>query len=955
MDPWVRRLRRTHRPTTDPPAEAAKTLPSRSPFELPTSHFRLPRGYFAPFQPACLTTADRRCPARVEPARLVVSRFPAVPLLLLGLGSAVAHAQTPDLAPKVAVVSPAEGTIRLDGRLDEEAWQDATFITDFRQKEPVQFADPSVPTAVAFLYDDEALYIGARLGREDASFPQSLSRRDQYANAEHLVISIDSHLDHRTAYSFVVTAGGTRIDYFHTRDSDSFGARDFTWNPVWEAEVVTDSAGWTVEFRIPFSQLRFNPADRQTWGLNINRWVPDRNEDIFWVVVPREETGFSSRFGTLEGLRDLRRSRRIELLPYVATDGTFDGTVSSEDPFNDGSRTGLRAGGEVRMGLGPGLTLDASINPDFGQVEADPAELNLSAFETFFSERRPFFTEGSQLLPSGSVFFTRRIGAPPRGPADGAFVDRPANTTILGAAKVTGQLPSGLSIGVLAALTDRTHARVMDTTGSPVHRVEVEPLAYYGAARLQQQFGANASTVGVSLAGMQREFSPESDLESLLSRRALAAIADSRLRFRNGEYELRFTAGMSRVEGDSAAIQRIQRAPAHFFQRPDADRPRLDSTLTVLTGYTASLRADKNAGNWLWGAGVTTESPGYETNDMGRVTSVDDVDLNWDVNYRETTPGPLFRTWNLGVSHSISWNYDGDRGNTRASVFSSATLRNFWTAGLTVWLRPRGLSDSQTRGGPLMQTLRSWGMDVRLGTNQNSTNSAQGSFSWSRSEEGGWSVSLNPRVSLRPGPRLSASLNPRLSRSVNPRQFIGTETRSGSETFGTRYLFGRIDQTVLSMQLRLNYAVSPDLTLELYAEPFTASGSFRDLGELALARTPDLRRFDTEGLTTITNSDGSLAVADERDGDSFFIPGLDFNRFSFRSNLVARWEWTPGSTLFLVWQQDRFDQCTPATLSACPADTRPGDVPSAPHLLNAFRAEGKHVLALKASYWIPVR
>jgi len=580
--------------------------------------------------------------------------------------------------------------------------------------------------------------------------------------------------------------------------------------------------------------------------------------------------------------------------------------------------------------------------------------LNLSAFETFFSERRPFFTEGSQLLPSGSAFFTRRIGAPPRGPADGAFVDRPANTTILGAAKVTGQLPSGLSVGVLAALTDRAHALVTDTTAGPVRRVEVEPLAAYGAARLQQQFGADASTVGISIAGMQREFSSESDLEQLLSRRAVAAIADSRLRFQGGEYELRFTAGMSRVQGDSAAILRIQRAPAHFFQRPDANRLRLDSSRTVLTGYTASLRADKNAGNWRWGVGVTTESPGYETNDMGRVTSVDDVDLNWDINYRETTPGPLFRTWNLGVSNSVSWNYDGDRGNTRASIFSSATLRNFWTAGLTVWLRPRGQSDSQTRGGPLMQTLRSWGMDLRLGTNQSSANSVQGSLSWSRSEEGGWSLALTPRLSVRPGARVSASLNPSFSRSVNPRQFIGTESRSSSETFGSRYLFGRIDQTVLSMQLRLNYAVSPDLTLELYAEPFTASGRFSNLGELAEARTPDLRRLGTDGLTTTPGPDG-LSVTDERDGDSFLIPALDFNRFSFRSNLVARWEWTPGSTLFLVWQQDRFDQCTPGSLSACPSGTSPGDGPGPRHLLNSFRAEGKHVLALKASYWIPVR
>lgn len=884
---------------------------------------------------------------------LAFRRLTRTSFALFVLCTGMLTAQASPAAPgKTAVARPATGTIHVDGRLDDTAWRNAAFFSDFQDKEPVQYRTPSVRTEVAFLYDGDALYVGARLHRDRGRVPHSLSRRDQYSNAEHLVISLDSQQDRRTAFSFVVTAGGTRIDYYHGSDTEF--SRDFNFNPVWVAGVQVDSLGWTAEMRIPFSQLRFRPGDEQTWGLNINRWVPDRNEDIYWVVVPREATGWSSRFGQLTGIRKIRPSRRIELLPYVASDATFTDNVSPNNPFEDGSRMQGRAGADLRMGLGPSVTLEATINPDFGQVEADPAELNLSAFETFFSERRPFFTEGSQFLPSGGFFFSRRIGAAPRGPADGLFVDRPANTTILSAAKVTGRLPSGLSIGALAAVTDREFARVLPDSGQPIRRVQVAPRTVYALGRLRQEFGRDASTVGVSVVGMRRALAGDSALRTTFSRQAYGASLDGNLRFKGGEYVLSGNVGMSHVTGDTAVIRKIQEAPAHFFQRPDAGQVRLDPTRTSLTGFNGSIRADKNAGRWLWGIGVSTESPSFETNDYGRLSSANDIDANWDLNLRQTEPGPVFRSWRVGVFNSLSWNYDGNRTGAFVSLSSDVTWTNFWNTSLDVWFRPRNMSDDLTRGGPLMQTLRQSGIEISAATNRSAPNRVEVGLELSRTEEDGWEAGVSSSVNLRPTPAVSLSLTPNWSRSSNPRQFLSILDRASPETFGRRYQFARIDQTILSLQARLNYTVTPNLTLEGYAEPFTASGRFDRFGELATPGGRHLRRYGTD-QTTVVQTPTTLDVTDARSSEQFSIGIPDFTRFSFRSNLVLRWEWTPGSTLFLVWQQDKFDECGVAGGSGCLSGAVAGRRPGVSQLFDTFQAQGRNFLAFKASYWIPVR
>ncbi len=377
--------------------------------------------------------------------------------------------RTAKIATAVQIDGPAPV---LDGRLDDAVWRGARFISDFVQKEPVEGAEPTERTEIAFLYDGDALWVGARMYSDDPRSIQALmSRRDRGSQSQHIWISLDTYRDGRTAYSFGITASGVRMDWYHPSDSEFH--IDASWDPVWEGRAHIDSLGWTAEMRIPFSQLRFNDLPEQVWGLNIDRWFPERFEDVFWIPVPKNETGWASRMGTLVGISGIRPSRRVELAPYIASDATIRSDVDPANPFSDRSSQAGRVGADLKLGLGPNLTLDVTVNPDFGQVEADPAVVNLSAFEVFFSERRPFFTEGRQLLSGGGsgFFYSRRIGQPPRALADGDFVERPRTSTILGATKITGRTAGGLSIGALAATTAASTRAPM----TPPHRRSAAP------------------------------------------------------------------------------------------------------------------------------------------------------------------------------------------------------------------------------------------------------------------------------------------------------------------------------------------------------------------------------------------------------------------------------------------------------------------------------------------------
>ena len=865
-------------------------------------------------------------------------------------GNGADDAMPPKLALAVGIDSD---LITIDGRLDDAAWRDAHFIADFQQKEPEQGAAPTERTEIAFVYDGGALYIGARMFHQDPSnIAEVMTRRDEMGNVETLSVSLDTYLDRRTAYSFAITAAGVRIDWYNASDTEY--RRDFTFNPIWEAKVQRDSLGWTAEMKIPFSQLRFN--DTEKWGINVNRWIPTKNEDIYWVYVPREETGWASRFGDLTGMQGVETSSRKEFMPYVATDSrvTSRELVNTDDPFGARTEFDGRIGADFKMGLGSNLTLDATVNPDFGQVEADPAVVNLSDFEVTFEERRPFFVEGAQLLSGNGrmgpqYYYSRRIGASPHGFPAADFVDRPDATTILGATKITGRLANGLSIGALGALTSAEHARTYDLGLDRFEDVKVEPLAGWGVLRLQQEVGDAGSTIGLTATGVRRQFGSITDpLRSEMNERAFTGGGDFLLRLDGNRYELNGHLGLSYVAGSADVIANVQTASAHYFQRPDQDHVTFDPTRTSLFGKSGSLQFRKVEGDhWLWGAGAWADSPDFELNDAGIIRQADDIATWGNLTYRETEPGRTFRNYSLTLNTQNGFNFGGVHKQARYNLFTNAQLQNYWRTNLRFSYNAGVQSDRLTRGGPLMGQP-AWGsIGTRLSNNFTSSTRWDVNFMWGNLNKGNdWFVDFG--VGFEPNDRFTFRVAPGVSWMTDRRQYYTTLDRESDRTFGQRYVFATVDRKTVSMQFRANYSFTPDLNLEFYAEPFASSGKFTDFGELPEARSFDLREYGTDDTTIeeiveVDDEGNSSRFYEVTDGgETFHLDDFDFSTISFRSNLVMRWELRPGSTLFVVWQRNLSDFANI------------GDPVNVSDMFSSLGAAGQNILAIKLSYWLPM-
>jgi hypothetical protein len=874
----------------------------------------------------------------------VRTSLPLVVCLLVPLPSAAAaQAGVSDSSKRATAVRVPQDAIRLDGRLNEPEWADAPIVADFVQKEPNEGLAPVEQTEVRFVYTNSALYVGARMHKQPGADLQApMGRRDRAEQTEYFLLALDTFHDRRTAYVFGVTAAGVRLDWFHPRDDETVFDEGF--NPVWEASTAVDELGWTAELRIPFSQLRFNPAQRQTWGLNAHRFIPTRTEHDYWVPVPRTTTGWASRFGELTGIEDLPPTRRIEILPYVAGESTVIGDPDPANPLDHGLNLRSHGGADLKIGLGPNLTLDATFNPDFGQVEADPAEVNLTAFETLFEEKRPFFTEGADLLNITGVtnfFYSRRIGAPPVGPAPADFVRYPRSSTIVAAAKVTGRLASGTSLGLLTALTGEEFARVATRQGPAVGRVRVAPPAAFALARVQQEFGRNQSTVSGMMTAVHRPLDSGDPLAAILARNAFTAAGETRLRFKDGEYELASFGGISTVRGEPGAIARVQQAPAHYAQRPDRDYARFEPARDALDGFKAGATLDRKSGrHWIWSLSTEHESPFFETNDIGRLIAADSHVYFADVRYRETVPGRIFRSYWIGASHNTEWSFGGNRQENLLTFYTNQVWRNFWTTELTHNFNPNRMSARLTRGGPLMETPRRRSTIFLIRNRTSARTSWSAELTAAATEDGGLTNQLKTTFSVRPGPRWQLSIDPTLFREVDTQQYLATLDGGRAETFGNRYVFATIDRSTYSAQFRLGYTFKPDLNLDVYAEPFAASGEYTNHGELKAAASRAIRIYGSDGTAAERQGDGSLLITDG--AQRFTLHNADFNVRSFRSNVVLRWEYRPGSTLFVVWQQDR-RVAEPVTGRIAFSDP-----------FRSLNAPGNNYFVVKMSFWLAV-
>jgi hypothetical protein len=870
-----------------------------------------------------------------------------VALLVCALGASAAAAQDQASERKQARATLVEnGVVEIDGHLDEAVWQAATAVSDFVQKEPDEGAAPTDRMEVRFAYDNSALYVGARMYSTDP-VQAPLSRRDDGEQAEYIQIELDTYFDRRTAYMFGVTAAGVRLDHYHPTDNED--DVDPEYEPVWQAKTAIREDGWTAELWLPFSQLRFNDTAERVWGLNIKRSVPSRNEEVYWALVRRTERGWASRFGELRGIDDVTPRLRLEFLPYVASSSRLVGASDPNDPFDSGANLAGRVGADVKYGLGSNFTLDATVNPDFGQIEADPAEVNLTVFETIFTERRPFFLEGNNVLEAGAgnYYYSRRVGARPTGPASGDYVEYPDTNTILGAVKLTGRTRRGTSLGFMSAVTAGEYART--STGGLTSRVKVSPQASWSVARLIQEIGNEGSIVGAHFTAVHRDLDPAEPLAGLLNRNAITGGIDTRLRFKDRTYEAAFNVGVTYLDGEPAAIARVQRANGHFLQRVDQPRIRYDPTRRTLSGAQINSSFNKIAGrHWLWGGNYQIETPEFDPLDFGRLNYAGDFMGGPRLTYRETAPGRLFRAYSLNLQLQTYRYFDGDLG-TRLNITSnnSFTLGNFWVGTVNFTRYLRGQDAQLTRGGPAMGVPRGWNLTTTLRNRLGSRTRWSGTSTIRTNELGDRTWTLNGSLSARPSPSVQFSFEPEyadedgtsatFSGPIN-RQFLTSLSGGRPETYGVRYVFGIVDRTTISTQMRVSYTFKPDMTLDVYAEPFAASGRYDGYGELAAARQRHLRLYGTDGTTIERLADGSHLV---RDGtSSFTLANRDFNVRSFRSNVVLRWEWRPGSTLYMVWQQNRSSSVAEGSHVGL------GD------LFGSLSAPGDNIFAIKTTLWM---
>lgn len=776
-----------------------------------------------------------------------------------------------------AVAVPA-GTapMRVDGTFDEAVWQTAVPAGTFLQREPNEGAATTHATDVRVAYDSDALYVAVRAyDPEPDEVVGLLTRRDEDSPSDWISILIDSFSDRRTAYEFAVNVAGVKQDRYWFNDTNN----DRGWDAVWDVATLRTSDGWQAEFRIGFSQLRFRGMDTGSLGFATMRTVAHLDETSTWPLLARSASGFVSSFGELRGLTLASQPNTFEVLPYALAQATTS-PLAEGNPFVTSPDGSFSAGVDVKYQVAPGLTLTGTANPDFGQVEADPAVVNLGAFETFFAERRPFFLEGSGNFQFRNLFYSRRIGRAPQRTADApehGFVEQPTNTTILGAAKLTGRV-GAFSVGALSAVTAAEYARVAPEQGSHT-RTPVEPASAYTVARVSRDF-ADQSRITFMGTSTYRSLSDEL---TFLPSTAVTGGAEGDLRFGpSGHYSLQgFWAG-SYVEGSASAIARVQRSTVHSFQRPDATHVTYDPTRTSIGGHSGGVSLNKLGGaRVVFNSNAGFRSPGYDVNDLGFQSRADEIWMeNW-IQFKDETPGRYLRTFRFNVNQWGGWNFDGDQRRMGFNINAHWRFLNSWGFGSGASTNMEAFDDRLTRGGPgglVPGTRSAWAYVESDDRKPVSFYFEQGVFA---DDEGSHDSSQWIRTTIRAGSALTFGLEMEISNRRTAQQWVNNLT---TDTGAQQYIFGAIDQTTVGFGTRVNYTLTPRLSLQLYARPFVSAGAYESFQELVAPRAPEhadrYQPFD-------------------------YTRNPDFNVHSFRTTNVLRWEYSPGSQLFVVWQQGR--------------------------------------------------
>jgi hypothetical protein len=860
-------------------------------------------------------------------------------------------------APKPApqkVVSAVRTTtpITIDGRLEEKVWNGAA-AEGFTQSDPKD-GDPSTErTKVWVAYDDRAIYVAAFCyDSEPAKIVSRLGRRDARVDSDWFYFAVDPYYDKRSGYTFGVNPAGSILDEALSNDVSD----DETWDGVWEAKALVNGEGWTVEMRIPFNQIRFPKKDEYVWGVNFMRIIKRKNERAAFSWVPKSDAAFVSRFARLEGIRGISPGRQVEFMPYAVGNAQFR-PAQAGNPFETGHRALGNAGFDLKVGLKSNLTLDATVNPDFGQVEVDPAVINLSAYETFYEEKRPFFIEGASLFqgfgrggvyinaninwPMPTFFYSRRIGRAPQGyvTQDG-YTRVPDRTTILGATKLTGKLGTSWNVGFISALTGRESAEI--NQAGTMLRQDVEPFTYYGALRAQKEVGEGKSGYGILATGVMRDINAPT-LAGILNKNAFSLAADGWVFLnKKRDWVVGGWAGGTRVEGTAEDVYRLQLSSMHYYQRPDATHVSLNPAATSLSGWGARVNLGKQNGNFLFLASAGALSPGFDPNDVGfQYGGSDVIQMQALPGYQWTKPGKVFQNCLLIGGTFVSYDFGGNRIWEGGLLSFQGTFRNFWEFNTMLAYNPETVSNDRTRGGPLSLTPWGYQVDTMLSTDTRRPIVLEGQSSFYRRPA--WGDQWNGQLAIRWKPRsnISMSIGPTIALETNTIQWVTRVTDPVmTATYGSRYVFGRIDQKVLGSEIRVDWTFTPKLTLQAYLQPFIAVGTYNQFKELALPKSFDYSTYGTGG-STIGYADGVYTV--DPDGAAgpaaaFTFGNPDFNYKSMRGTVVFRWEYQPGSLIYFVWTQNRADYANPGNLRLWR------------DLGDLFSAPGDNIFLLKVSY-----
>ncbi len=830
----------------------------------------------------------------------------------------------------------------INGVFDDPAWNQVEWASDFTQREPNSGAAPSQQTAFKVLYDDKNIYFAIRAyDSEPEKIARRMSRRDGF-QGDMVEINLDSYFDLRTAFSFTVSASGVIGDEAVSNDGNDW---DSSWDPIWWARTKIDEQGWTAEVRIPLSQLRFGKKESMVWGLQVTRIFFRNDERSNWQYIPQNSPGWVHLFGQLHGLDGIKPQKQLEVMPYVVAK-TETSPSDAENPYLDGKDQSVTFGVDGKVGITSDITLDFTINPDFGQVEADPSQVNLSAFEVFFQEQRPFFIESRNILDynlsnsvaggpfnTDNLFYSRRVGRNPQYYPDtdhfqrtddgvNEYVDQPTNTTILGALKLTGKGKTGFSFGIMESITQEEVAEI-DSLGFRRNMV-AEPLTNYLVMRAQQDFNKGNTIVGAIFSATNRfmpndslmvnlpgqvtgsaKISEYAHLKDRLHTDAYSAGADFKHNWKDRKYFVEGRLVVSHVRGSKEALLNTQTNSRHYFQRPDAFSLSVDSTLTSMTGTGGMLKVGKSGGgNIRYETGVTWRSPQLELNDLGFMRKADDINQWTWIGLQQNQPFGIFRRAFLNFNQYASWDFDGDFTYFGVNANARAQFNNFWWAGAGISPDMFFRANNDLRGGPAFVypgSVWSW-----FWINSDSRKKLQVNFGLEgQFSEHDYAKNINfwMYIRYRPIDALELILNPFISQMRNELQYIDSFEVEGQQP-ETRYVLGHINQKTMGITFRVNWILRPNLTVQYYGQPFGSTGSYSSLKYVTNSTDSDYTaRFAkyAQSQHHWDNSQEQFVIDHNQDGTVDYSGNPNYSFGQFRHNMVLRWEYIPGSTFFLVW------------------------------------------------------